>query len=73
MIGVNGGSVDVFLRMVSMVLVPWGVGVILGNWYGSEGPNYVALLQRSEIRAGFYCRNWILDVYCFRLIAMNVH
>ena len=43
MIGLNGGSVDVFLPLVSMVLVPWGVGAILGNGYGNQGQNYVAL------------------------------
>ena len=58
--------------MVSMVLVPWGVGAILGNWYGIQRHNYVALLQGSEITAGFLYRNWILDI-CFRLTAMNVH
>ena len=30
----NGGSVEVFVYMVSMVLVLLGVGVILGNGYG---------------------------------------
>ena len=29
----NDGSVDVFSCMVSMVLVLWGVGAILGNGY----------------------------------------
>ena len=62
MIGLNGGSGDVFLRMVSMALVPWGVGAILGNEYGIQGQNYVALLQGSEITAGFHYWNWILDI-----------
>ena len=62
MIGLNSGSVDVFLRMVSMVLVMWGVGAILGNGYGIQGLNYLALLQGSEITAGFHYRNWILDI-----------
>ena len=37
-----------------------GVGVILGNGCGFQGQNYVKLLQRSEITAGCYYRNWIL-------------
>ena len=61
MIGLNGGTVDVLLRMVSMVLVQWVVGAILGNGYGIQGQNDVALLQGSEITAGFHYRNWILD------------
>ena len=36
MIELNGGSGGVFLRMVTMVLVPWGVGAILGNEYGIQ-------------------------------------
>ena len=39
---VNGVSVNVFLRVVSMVLVPWGVGAILGNGYGIQRQNYDA-------------------------------
>ena len=34
MIGISGGSVGVFIRMVSMVLVPCGVGAILVNACG---------------------------------------
>ena len=55
--GLNGGSVDVFLRMVSMVFVRWGVGALLGNGYGIQGQSYVALLQENEITAGFHYRN----------------
>ena len=62
MIGLNGGSVDDFLRMVSMALDPWGFGAILGNRYGIQGENYVALLQGSKITEGFHYRNWILDI-----------
>ena len=72
MIGLNCGSVDIFLCMVSMVLVLWGIGAILGNGYRIQWQNYVALLQGSEIMAEFHYKNWILDI-CFRLIAMNVH
>ena len=32
------------LNMVSMVLVLWGVGAIVGNGYGIQLQNYVALL-----------------------------
>ena len=62
MIGPNGGSVEVFLNMVSIVLVPWGVSAILGNRYGIQEQNYVTLLQRSEITAGFHYRNCVLDI-----------
>ena len=58
----NGGSVDVLLHMVSMALVLWEVGVILGNGYGTEGQNYVALLLGSEISAEFHYRNLILGI-----------
>ena len=30
----NGGSVEVSVHMVRMVLILWGVGVILGNGFG---------------------------------------
>ena len=33
---VNGGYVDIYSRMVSVVLVLWGVGPILRNGYGNE-------------------------------------
>ena len=61
-VGLNVCSVDIFLSIVSMVLVPWAVGTILGNGYGIQGKDYVALLQTSEITAGFHYRNWILDI-----------
>ena len=32
---VNGGYVDTYSRVVSVVLVPWGVGPILRNGYGN--------------------------------------
>ena len=51
--------------MVSMVLVPWGVGAILGNRYRIQGQNYVALFQGSEMISRFHYRNWILGI-CFR-------
>ena len=31
-----------------------GVGAILGNGFGIQGKNYVALLQGSEVTAGFH-------------------
>ena len=34
-------------RVVSMVLVLWEVGAILGNGYGIQGQNYVEFLQGS--------------------------
>ena len=33
------------------------VGAILGNGYGIQGQNYVALLQGSGITAGFHHRS----------------
>ena len=62
MIGPNGGSVEVFLHMVSMVLVQWGVSAILGNRYGIQEQNYVTLLQGSEITAGFHYRNCVSGI-----------
>ena len=49
-------------RMTSMVLVLWEVDAILGNGYGIQGQNYVALLQRSEMPPGFHPRNLILGI-----------
>ena len=60
-----------FSQMVSMILVLWGIGAILENGYGSQGQNYVALLQGSKMSAGFYCKNLILGI-CFRLIKLNM-
>ena len=47
---------------MSMVLVLWAVNTILGNGYGIQGQNYVALLQGSEMTAGFHFRNLILGI-----------
>ena len=63
--GVNGGSVDDFVRMFSKrilthllcILVLRGFGAILGNRYEIQGQKYVALLQGSEITAEFHYRN----------------
>ena len=57
----NGGSVDVFLDGEYGLLL-WGVDAILGNGYGIRGQNYVALLQGSEMSAGFHYRNLILGM-----------
>ena len=51
------------LCMVSMVLVLWEVGAILGNGYGIQGQNYVAMLQGCRMPAGFLSRNLILGIY----------
>ena len=55
-----------------MVLVLWGVGAILENEYGIQGQNHVALLQGSDMSAGFHSRNLILGI-CFTLIMLNVY
>ena len=47
---------------MSMVLVLWEVAAILGNAYGIKRQNYVALLQGSEMSAGFHYRNFILCI-----------
>ena len=48
------------------------VGSILGNGFGIQEQNYVALLQGSEVTAGFHYKNWILEIQCFRLIPTNM-
>ena len=58
-------AVVVFIRMVSMVLVPWGVAVILGNRYEVQGQSSVVLFQGSEATAGFLYRNWIMKDIMF--------
>ena len=57
----NGGSVDV-LEGGEYGFSNVGVGVILGNGWAIQGQNYVALLQGSEMTAGFHYRNWILCI-----------
>ena len=49
-------------RMTSMVLVLWDAGAILGNGYGIQGQNYVALLQGSRIPVGLLSRNLIIGI-----------
>ena len=55
----NGGSVDVFEGMVSIVLVPWELMLF---WGMVEALNYVELLQRSEMTAGYHYINCILCI-----------
>ena len=45
-----------------VILVLWGVGAILGNGYGIQRQNYVAMFQRSEILAGFHYGNLMLVI-----------
>ena len=40
--------------MLSMVLVLWGVGAILGKGYGFQRQNYVALLRGNKMQSGFH-------------------
>ena len=49
-------------RMTSMVLVLRDAGAILGNGYGIQGKNYVALLQGSRMPVGFLSRNLIIGI-----------
>ena len=51
-----------FTRMVSMVLVLRGVGLILGNGYGIYGQYYAALPQGSKMQLGLHCKNLILGI-----------
>ena len=51
-----------FLRMVSMALVLWGIGATLENGYGIQRQNYVAFLLGSEMSAGFHYRNLMLGI-----------
>ena len=48
--------------MHGMILVLWGVGASLGNGYGIQGQNYVAMFQRSEMSAGFHYGNLMLVI-----------
>ena len=48
--------------MVSMALVLWGAGAILGNRYGIEGQSYVVLPQGSEMSARFHYRNLTVGI-----------
>ena len=57
--------------IVSIVLVLLEVGAILGNGYGIQGQNDIALLYGSVMPARFHYRNLISGI-CFRLIMMNV-
>ena len=54
--------------MVSIGSVLWGAGAILGNEHGIQGQNYIALLLGNEMSVGFYHRNLIIGIHCFRLI-----
>ena len=68
-IGLNGGSVDFILRMVSTILGLWGVGTVLKNEYGIQGQNHVALFQGLEITtkisSHFHYKNLNLDIRGF--------
>ena len=48
--------------MMSMVLVLWDGGAILGNGYGIQGQNYVALRQGSRMPVGFLSKNLIIGI-----------
>ena len=52
-VGLMMAPLKFFLRMVSMALVLLGVGTILGNGYGIQGQNYVALLLEVKCQQGF--------------------
>ena len=49
---VSGGYVDVYSRVVSVVLVLWGVGPALRNGMKIRKKKYATLLQESEISSG---------------------
>ena len=54
--------------MVSMVLVLWRVGAVLGNGYGIQGQNYAVIFSGREMSAGCYCSYCTVGIYCFRLL-----
>ena len=49
--------------IVSTVLVLLEVGAILGNGYGIQGQNDIALLYGSVMPARFHYRNLILGMF----------
>ena len=49
--------------IVSIVLVLLEVGAILGNGYGIQGQNDIALLYGSVMPARFHYRNLILGMF----------
>ena len=57
-VGLMMAPLKFFLRMVSMALVLLGVGTILGNGYGIQGQNYVALLLEVKCQQGFTTEIW---------------
>ena len=57
----NGGSVDVSLDG-ECSFTSMGVDAILGNGCEIRGQNYIALLQGSEMSAGFHNRSLILGI-----------
>ena len=61
-----------FFCMVSIALVLWEVAATLRNGCGIRGHNYVAWLQGSKIPVEFHYRSLVLDIYCFKLIILNV-
>ena len=61
-----------FSRMVSMVLVLWGVDPILGNRYTNLRQNYVALPQAKEMSVSLFSRILILEL-CFRITIFSVY
>ena len=51
------------LMVVLLTFLSHGqVTAILGNGYGIQGQNHVALLQGSEMPAGLHYRNLILGI-----------
>ena len=57
----NGGSISVFFWDGEYGFNSVGAGAILGNGRGIQVQNYVALLQGSEVTAGFHYKNSILE------------
>ena len=57
----NCSSVDVFFAWYHFSSM--GVDTILGNESGIQWQNYGAILQESEMTAGFHSRNWISNLF----------
>ena len=71
---INGDSVDVLLGWWAdeYGFSTLGVDSVLGNECGIQEQNYVELLQRSEMTAGYHYKNWELCAKCFRSFSINM-
>ena len=64
---INGGYLDVYSHVVSVVLVLWELVLSQGMGMEIRNKRHVTLLQESEISAGRHSRNLILVINCCRI------